>query len=94
MEKVLEVGTPIRKNGSIFIVTHINEKYYRAEQYIDNKLQSYEVGKLRKMKEAFGNKPEYDLSIPSTGQFGLNCIDRNYPKRMKEESIKYFNSLT
>jgi hypothetical protein len=95
MGKLLKVKTLIKKSGSKFIITHINEKYYRAEQYIDDKLQAYEVGRLRKNNDMiFGKKTEYKYIIPSANQFGTNTSDKSFGKNKEVESIEYFNSLT
>ena len=75
----------IRKNECEFkILAHTNSVYL-AEQWMNGKLISYEVGKLVINKfEAFGRVLPPSFSIPSAEMFGKNQFEHNYPKRFKD----------
>jgi hypothetical protein len=82
----------IMKSGSRFeILAHTNAVYLAA-QYIENKLISYEVGKLRISRGFDGDKPPY-FSIPSVESFGRNGVDYSVPKVFKHLAFEHYDKL-
>ena len=81
----------ITKNGSKFKILEIDDTYYFAEQYINDRIVAYEVGKL--INQLDYNTREPYKSIPSGSRFGLNSIDKTFIPRMLLEATDYYAGL-
>jgi hypothetical protein len=82
----------IKKTGSEFKILQSTNAIYIAEQFIDSKLVSIEVGGLKVARGYDGNSPAY-FSIPSGSSFGMGVHDKSFPKRLVNEAWDYFNSI-
>lgn len=93
--KLLSKNTEISKSGAKFIILDVTEKFYLAEQLIENKVVAYEVGKTIASKKLIDfdkriYSDELFQDIPTTNAFGKNEIDKTFNRKSKNKALEYF----